>query len=298
MPPPRPIEEGCTYHITRVVKERVFRLRPDRNVVEAFKYLLAVAAWKYRIGVVAVLVMSNHYHAILIDSEGRLPEFMQWLHSMTARYFKCARGVWENFWKVEQTNLNLLVETSDVLDKSVYVLANPVRADLVDRAIHWPGLSSYAWLDGRTVIARRPKRFFFSSKSRLPECVPLKLTQPPGFEGTFAEWAERVREGVAAKERKYAQRRLRAGKRILGRKRVRKTPCTHAPKTRPPEGKLRPFIAAKNPEARAAALRKLACFRAWYAFAKQAFKAGWRDFPFPPGTWLMVRLAGVSVAPS
>lgn len=294
---PRPILPGRSYLITRRCTQREWLLRPEKELNQAFAYALGVALEKYDMGLIAGAAMSNHWHGGVHDFEGELPAFMQYFHGLVARALNCKLGRWENFWSVEQAHFCHLVEARDVLRKAVYTLANPVIEHLVEKAIHWPGFSTYAWLDGRTVIAKRP-RFFFGEKTKLPKFVKLKLIAPPEFEGSFEEWSARVREGVAEEERAAAEERAKTGRRIVGRKAVRAmSPEARAASVAPRRG-MKPFVAAKNVFARLAALDALDEFRRAYAFARLMFKFGWRDIPFPAGTWALVRLAGVSVAPS
>lgn len=294
---PRPIVAGRTYLITRGIAQREFLLRPDGKINDALLFLLLCAAKRYHVDVVAVLAMSDHWHLVVHDPRGLLPRFMQYLHGMTARVINSMYGRWENVWSVEQVNVNYLVEVEDVIRKTVYVLANPVKAQLVERSIHWPGLNSYAWLDGRTITVERPSAFF-GARSKLPKVMTGRLVAPPGFEGTFEEWAERVRIGVAVEERRAAELRARTGSRILGRKAVRRaSPHQRATSKRTHRG-MKPFIAARNPDARRRALAELALFRATYAQRRLEFIGGDRTVLFPVGTWALVHVAGVLVAPS
>lgn len=292
---PRPILAGRTYSVSRRVTQREFLLRPDDKVTNAVRYLVAYSAKKFNVGVIAVVAMSNHLHLVVHDFDGVLPSFLQHLHSLLGRVLNRARGRWENFWSVEEANYNHLVELGDEIAKTVYVLANPVEAHLVDRAGSWPGFTTFGWLDGRTVTAERPA-WFFKETSKLPPKVEMRLVKPPSFPGAFAEWAEVLRAGVAEEERKAAATRERTGQRVLGRKAVRRTSPNTKPQTPAPRGRLRPFIAAKNFFARSRALDALEEFRRSHAFARAMFKLGWRDVPFPAGTWAMAQLAGVHVA--
>ncbi len=294
---PRPILAGRTYLVSRRISQREFLLRPDGKINEALVFVLLRALEKYNVRLVAAVAMSNHWHLVVYDPDGVLPDFLRYLHGLLGRVVNSVRGRWENLWSVEQVNINHLVDVSDVIAKAIYVLINPVTDHLVDRSIHWPGFNTYAWLDGRTITAERP-RFFFGKRSKLPEKVTTKLVAPPGFRGTFDEWAETLRAGVAKKEREAAAERAASGRRVLGRKGVLAQSPHHRPATPAPRGGLRPFVAAKNVFSRMAALDELESFRMRHAFAKAMFKLGWRTVPFPPGTWAMVQIAGVSVAPS
>ena len=49
-------------------------MRPDRETDNAFIYCLAFAARKASISIVCVGTLSNHYHAVVVDNHGRLPQ--------------------------------------------------------------------------------------------------------------------------------------------------------------------------------------------------------------------------------
>ncbi len=51
-------------------------MRPDPETTNAFIYCLAVAAHRTGVGVFFTATMSNHHHTGIVDTEGRLPEFL------------------------------------------------------------------------------------------------------------------------------------------------------------------------------------------------------------------------------
>ena len=69
--------QGTTYLVTRRCLGRRFLLRPDRALNELIGYCLARAAKAHGIELHAVTVMSNHYHLVLTDPRGVLPDFMR-----------------------------------------------------------------------------------------------------------------------------------------------------------------------------------------------------------------------------
>jgi hypothetical protein len=117
-------------------------MRPDRETNNAFVYCMAVAARKSRVSVVCVGTTSNHYHAVVVDQQGRLPEFLEHFHKLFAKHQNCLRGRWEAFWATEQTSVVELPNPEDVLAKMAYAIANPCSSHLVDKVHHWPGVES------------------------------------------------------------------------------------------------------------------------------------------------------------
>src|SRR5215213_3915482 len=139
---PRQIVPGRVYLVTRRCTQRTFLLRPDRATNEAFLYCLGFAAQSAQVEVVAFVAMSNHWHGVVVDTQGRLPEFLECFHKLLAKHQNALRGRWENLWASEQASAVELVNPEDVLSKMAYTLANPVADHLVARAHHWPGATS------------------------------------------------------------------------------------------------------------------------------------------------------------
>src|SRR5262245_21742363 len=218
---PRQIVAGRTYMVTRRCTERRFFMRPDELTTAAFNYCLAVAANLLDIGLVAFIANSNHYHAVLVDRIGRLPEFLHYFHSLFARHQNCLRGRWENFWASEQTSVVELVDLDDVIDKIAYALANPVKDHLVEKAHHWPGASALAALrHDRVVEAARP-RHLFREEGEMPDSAALTLCMPPGLDATDVEqFISAIESKIADIELAAADERRADGTRILGRKTV------------------------------------------------------------------------------
>jgi len=140
MTAPRQILPGTTYLVTRRCSERRFFLRPSYRTNAIFRYILAVAATRYDVRVHAFCVLSNHFHLVVTDPHARLPEFHRYLDALVARATNCSLGRWESFWDPDGYSAVRLESNADVMEKMVYVLANPVAAGLVRHGREWPGL--------------------------------------------------------------------------------------------------------------------------------------------------------------
>ena len=172
MTAPREVIPGRAYLLTRRCVQRQFLLQPDEKAVTIFLYCLGEAARRFDITLFGWLQMSNHEHIALRDNKGNLPEFTAHLHKLVSKALNEHWGRRENLWAAEQPNLVYTVEPHDQFDKLIYLLTNPVSADLVDRAHDWPGASSLALhSSGRAITVKRPA--FFRANGPMPDQVTL-----------------------------------------------------------------------------------------------------------------------------
>src|SRR5262245_30324862 len=273
---------------TRRCTQRQFLMRPDRQTNNAFIYCLAEAAARYRIQVLFTVAMSNHHHTGIYDPEGTYPAFLEHFHKLFAKCQNALRGRWENFWSSEQTSIVRLVDPNDTVDKMTYALTNPVKTGSVERAHHWPGVTSLqAILHGRPLTATRPKHFF-RDEGPMPDTVILSFARPRGFAHlTPAQFADLVTGRVRQVEEAAAAERRRTGAFVLGRRAVLEQRWSDRPGSREPRRQLDPRVAARSKWSRIEALLRNRSFRDAYLAARVSFLAGLKDVLFPPGTyWL------------
>ncbi len=293
---PRQIVPGRTYMVTRRCTQRQFLLRPDPDTNNAFVYCLAFAAKRTHMKVVAFLAHSNHHHTIVVDPDGRMPEFLETFHKLLAKHQNALRGRWENLWATEATSIVELADADAVLAKVTYALTNPVKDQLVERADQWPGASSLrANMDDRFLHAARPKKFF-SNDGDMPETVVLSCVRPPGFEDLSADrWRALLAERIRALELEALKVRQTRGSRILGRAQVLRQRPTDRPRVPEPRRQLSPRVASLNKWARIEAVQRNKTFVAVYRTARKLWKAG-HEAIFPVGTYWLRRFARVAVA--
>jgi REP element-mobilizing transposase RayT len=280
--------------ITRRCTQRQFLLRPDPETNNAFTYCLIEAALRYEISVILPCAMSNHYHVVIFDPQGRYPAFIEHFHKMLARSQNALRGRWENFWSSEQVCVVKLVDRDAVMSKLVYTATNPVKDHLVDRVHHWPGVNGLKeLLTGRRLRAVRP-RHFFRPDGPMPEVVEMPLSIPHQL-GSEAELLDELKQRVHAVEVEVAAERHRSGRRVCGRRAVLQQSWRAQPSSNEPRRNLRPQVATQDKWARMEAILRNRAFLAAYAQAR----AGWLDgnaVVFPPGTYWLRRFAHVPVA--
>lgn len=286
MTAPRQVLAGTTYLVTRRVSERRFFLRPSKLTTAIVGYLLAVVSERYGILIHAVCVLSNHVHIVLTDPDARLPDFHRDLDALVARAVNCSLGRWEALWERDSYSAVRLETAETILEKIVYVLANPVAAGLVRRGRDWPGLwSDPTLVGGDGVVFERPKDFF-RADGPLPATARLRFHPPPGFENP-PELVAAVLSGLRQAEDRAAADLAASGRSFMGVARVLAQKPDARPATGEPRRGLNPRVACRNKWKRIETLLQLAEFRTAYRAALAAWSAGLRDVTFPPGTWLM-----------
>jgi hypothetical protein len=294
---PRLILPGRTYLVTRRCTQRQFLLRPDPDTTQAFLYCLAYAAKGAGMHVIAFLAHTNHHHTVVVDPDGRMPQFLETFHKLIAKHQNALRRRWENFWASEATSVVELVGPDDILSKIVYTLTNPVKDHIIERADQWPGASSInANLYGRKLSTKRPWRFF-RKNGGMPERLPLRCYRPPGFEGLSPEgWQRLLASEIRATEKKAAAERTTRGQSVLGRHQVLRQRPTDRPRSAEPRRRLSPRVASVNKWARMEAHQRNKLFLVAYRAARELWQAG-KEAMFPRGTYWLRRFAGVPVEP-
>ena len=290
---PRRILPGSFYLVTRRIAQRMFLLRPGDVINNILEYCLAEAAGRFNIKVIAFTAMSNHYHGVFYDPDGKLPKFLERFHKMVAKAVNGHHKRWENLWSSEETCVTRLVTLDDVFDKVVYVLMNPVAAHLVDSAAQWPGATTWNRMGREPKVIKRPK-VYFRKDGVMPATAKLVVTAPPGLKGeTGAEWIKRVRREVELREKIARDERRSKRIALVGRKGVLATNPFDAPKTEAPRRRLRPALACKDKERMKLERASLKGFRVSYrsALARLLARLPKGDLKkpprveFPAGTW-------------
>jgi len=281
---------------------RECKLLPDALCIAIFLYHLAEVAKRYQIEIHDFVVMGNHYHIVLTDPRGALPDFTRDLNSAVARALNYAHKARENVFSTERPCFVRSVGDpeeifSSIADRCVYTLVNPVAAGLVRRAKNWPGATSWAMEYGRPIVVKRPDLKFYGKKREVE--LELVLTRPSGFDASMsdAEVRAEIRARVRAEELRILEEHRKEGRGFVGEAAVRAQSRLHRPST--PHGKrvkaVKPTVSARSKWAAIAAKQQVRAFRKRYREALRRWNAGERDVVFPFGTWRMARYFGVLV---
>jgi hypothetical protein len=86
-------------------------------------------------------VISDHPHHLISHPEGKLDEFFQYFDAQVARALNRFHGRRHQVWSRRYSAIPVLDEQADI-ERLIYFLTNPQKANLVDTIGDWPGLSS------------------------------------------------------------------------------------------------------------------------------------------------------------
>ena len=134
---PRGQLAGQTYHVINRGNARATIFHKDGDY-RAFLDLLDAARVKHPVKILGFCLMPNHFHLVVQPSTAEaLSHLMQWwLTSHVRRYhrhYHSSGHIWQGRFK------SFPIQHDDHLVTALrYVLQNPVRVRLVDRADQWP----------------------------------------------------------------------------------------------------------------------------------------------------------------
>ncbi|MFO0748557.1 MAG: hypothetical protein U1F43_23270 [Myxococcota bacterium] len=295
MSKPRPIVPGVVVSVTRRTVARKFLLRPDPWVAKAFGYLLAHYAALNDVGVIAGVLMSNHYHLMVVDRAGKLPKLMNELNAAMARVVNAMRGREGSVWDGREPHYQVMLDPAAALSMAAYDLANPVAAGLVEHGREWPGFRTTPNGIGQSRVYARPA-VLESESATYPEVATLALVAPPWSSvGGPERFGQELAALVGQREEAARKRVCAAGRRFEGAQRARSVDWNAEASSTEARGERRPVVAASDMERQNEYLTSRKTFIEAHESARLRFVGGIRDAIFPFGTWLMRVLFGVRV---
>lgn len=268
-----------------------YLLAPSKKVNQIYLYVLGEAAARFDIPLYAFVAMSNHHHVAAKDKHANFPRFTEHLGKMLGKHINRHRDRSQNVHATEQGNVCLMAEPADVLEKMLYTMFNPVKANAVEHCIDWPGASSLPLLlSGKPLRVMRPKGFF-REEGVMPDFVDIQLTRAPGYEHmSHEEYSGMILARLRMLEEAARVSRRKLGKRVEGRKAVLAQEHTYrAPR---PRRTIRPNVACKNRERMLEELEAIKEFRIAHRASLDRLRARKRRVVFPVGTY-RVKLFGV-----
>jgi hypothetical protein len=182
------------------------------------------------------------------------------------------------------------------MGRLAYTAANPVKDQLVERAVQWPGLNGYRHLLNQKPLRAKRPRFFFKRDSTLPAEVILEFKIPAEL-GDRDEILAELRERVETIERDCKVKRR--GGRVLGVRAILQQGWKFSPATKTTEKSNRPKILprfAGLSQSRHEAMESFREFLASYREARSLWLAG-QSCVFPHGTYWMAHFTPATRAP-
>jgi putative transposase len=285
--------------ITRYVEGGENRFRPDPETENGIGFLLAVYADRHGVELNAACYPGNHEHLLGCDVNGKMPLFTQNLHARLTQHLNETFGDTGTMWDKRQTNHVRMINPEDTADRFAYVCANPVKHQFVEHAEDFPGFKMQ-WLDPPRTFTR-PK---WLDPKKFPEKATLTMHRPRGFEDmSDAELEAHLGKLIAEKEKDFRDEVIAAGGTFMGAAKVKRQSRHRRPsrksrrKRRRRRGQVIPTIAARDRETRKEVLEDDRRWRAKYVDRLQRWRRGERDVVFPYGTYKMLHVHQVAVAP-
>ncbi len=140
--PKRLFEVDHYYHLVNrgVDKRTTFE---DEDDYSEFIQLLIEGCSRYRMNMIAYLLMPNHYHILIQIKPGdEVSKCIQWVTGEYARYFNRKRGRQCHLWQGRFFSREI-AEGRELGTVWKYVEQNAYRADLVDKSNSWKWGSAY-----------------------------------------------------------------------------------------------------------------------------------------------------------
>jgi putative transposase len=133
---PRYAQPDGFFHVTTrgVAKSLIYGEDVDRRF---FLRLLLRVVRRYRWDCYALCLMNNHYHLVLETERERLSDGMHRLNGIYALAFNRKYGRWGHLFG-DRFGSRVIDSQAYLEDACDYVVQNPVRAGLCERAADWP----------------------------------------------------------------------------------------------------------------------------------------------------------------
>jgi hypothetical protein len=264
---------------------------------------LAKAIEHTKVEYYGLIVLSDHPHHYLGHKEGKLDEFFQYFDGQVARALNRFHGRHHQFWSRRYSAIPVLDEQSDI-ERLIYFLTNPQKADLVDKIEQWPGLSSAQFYLGET---EENNEFLFFDRTawyrakkpqaiaRFLQVIKIKYAVLPALAHLAEEERkELLRRLVGEREAGIRDNRQSEGTRVLGEEGLKQTDTRSRPQ-KPKTGRM-PLCICSDQELRMAFItaryRYMAVYRELTKDYRESEQPGILELPlgaYPPPKLLRFR---------
>jgi hypothetical protein len=311
---------GEILHEIRNTAERYYLLAPRPNTVAICAYFYGYAAERDGRIPHVEMTMMTHRHGESTDAAARRSLFWELYHGLVGRYVNITLGRHGRFWDNRKRKAIILLPEDDTDDETdeeareprqykfptefveyadehgldtydrtlLYILLNPVKANLVDTVRDWPGFKITPDDWGKTIKTKRPPM--------VPESYPDYTTftplPPARWDGKpLAEAQKFYNDHVEALEELYRRKRRLQGKRVLGPRRCKNVKPLNRPGTTDYRKELPRYSGGVERVRRARKANGVWLER--YERLSRKFAIGQRNLIFPCGTVQLVQIAGV-----
>ena len=282
------------YLVTTRCHQARFLLRPDPAINEAVLEWLTRAQRVYPgVHLFGLCVMSNHLHLLVRDTQGELAAWASYLLGNLARSINAIRERWGVVFE-RRYSAEPVLDDAALLDRLVYLVANPVHAGLCTQSRHWPGLllwtrAGESGLREVSWVGRKAYRSACYRARQRGQAPPssdgfrvrgrLVIRPVPTEMGLGSEAGCEMAEAIAARERELAAERRRSGKPAMTRREVLAQDWRGAP--RRPKRSPRPACHTTERSLRKAFLEGLREFVGAFREASAQWRLGIRNVAFP-----------------
>ena len=250
----------------------------------------------------ALTAVSNHFHPVVTDVRGELPEFLQYCHRLIANATKCHRGWPEEVFSRAGTSKVVLCSPEAMVAQIAYAIVNPVACGAVRCARDWPGVQVMPEDIGVKVFRiPRPAAYFDPNNGQWPEVAELRITMPKmlleayGLKGAQERIAARVAELEQAAHDKARRDGTGFGTPHIApwSASSRGGQTAGSPSVRSTRGSRQLATGTRH----AMPVVRMRAFREAYGDCMRRWRAGERDMLWPAGTWKMRVVHGVRCRP-
>ncbi|MBA2661669.1 MAG: hypothetical protein H0U74_05200 [Bradymonadaceae bacterium] len=288
-------EEKTIYFVTnRCLQQRMF-LVPTDEVNRIVLAWLGRAVAVHGVKLLFFVFMSNHFHLGVLAPKENLERFMAYFQGNLAKSLNRLHGrsgpIFGRRYSAEP-----ILDDASLLDKMLYTLQNPVKADLVEHPAQWPGVSSWSshmsgapldavWTDGAQLRRLRRRNDHRVADEMLATVhYPIEVERLPEFgEYTQAQFAAKLNELVADRCEVLKARRKKERKKVLGPGKVRSQKYFSQPR-KPSAASPQPLCHTINPVTRAAYRQMVKGVTTAYRRAMRHWRQGQLEVRFPRGT--------------
>jgi putative transposase len=232
---------NTVHFITNRCEHEMMFLLPTDRTTETIQswFARALCLFGQGIEIYAFIFLSNHFHILVRDTKGTLAAFMCYFQANVAKAINKELGRKGRFWSREYDDV--IVDGDDAfLDRYAYVVANAVKAGLVNRADEWTGWNSLGGALGngeycfemlnRTKLHNATRRGQKVDPTRFTEEWSFELSVPPMLaEKTETERRRFIRQLVTGTENMFHEQRN--NKPPLGVENILRQRPTDRPKT-------------------------------------------------------------------